>query len=202
MLLATCSLALTAVAATGPRAIKPLDRQQAAARPWLDSTLSVDRRTELLLAAMTLEEKAAQLWQTNYMGGVNSSTGFPGADGNLMGNASTRLAWMVQELRLGIGSQYGVGGPGCASSDPVSHAGDFPTENASCTAVWRNELQRYVVTTSRLGIPVDFTDETLHAGAHTGSIFPGPIVLGATWNTSLDEKKGPPCMRSTYVAAV
>ena len=72
--------------------------------------------------------------------------------------------------RLGIGSQYGVGGPGCASSDPVSHAGDFPTENATCTVGWRNALQRYVVTTSRLGIPVDFTDETLHSGAHMGTI--------------------------------
>ena len=106
------------------------------ARPWLDASLPVDRRTALLLASMTLEEKAAQLWQTNYMGGVNASTGFPGRDGTPLGNASTRLAWMVGTLRLGIGSQYGVGGPGCAASDPVNHAGDFPTENATCTAAW------------------------------------------------------------------
>eukprot|EP01050_Picozoa_sp_SAG11_P022320 SAG11_NODE_4192_length_2021_cov_3.484912_2_plen_114_part_00 len=31
------------------------------ARPWMDAALSPDKRTELLLAAMTLEEKVAQL---------------------------------------------------------------------------------------------------------------------------------------------
>jgi len=32
-----------------------------AERPWMDATLSPDKRTELLLAAMTLEEKVRRL---------------------------------------------------------------------------------------------------------------------------------------------
>ena len=138
-----------------------------AARPWLNRSLGVEDRTALLLAAMTLEEKAAQLWQTNYMGGVNATTGFPGIDGNPLGNASTRLAFMVQQNQLGIGSQYGVGGPDCAL--PPVQDGALPRQNISCTVFWRNALQQYVVATSRLGIPVDFTDETLHSGSHMGT---------------------------------
>jgi beta-glucosidase len=42
------------------------------ARPWMDSTLSPDRRTEILLAAMTLEEKVAQLGYGG-CGSVNST---------------------------------------------------------------------------------------------------------------------------------
>lgn len=139
-----------------------------AAWPWLNRSLSVEERTALLLAAMSLEEKAAQLWQTNYMGGVNASTGFPGVDGQPLGNASTRLAFMVHQLHLGIGSQYGLpGGADCAL--PPLRDGDLPRQNVSCTVFWRNALQQYVVSTSRLGIPVDFTEETLHSGAHMGA---------------------------------
>eukprot|EP01052_Picozoa_sp_SAG31_P045751 SAG31_NODE_8486_length_1442_cov_1.483246_1_plen_106_part_00 len=66
----------------------------------------------------------------------------------------------------------------------------MPTQNVTCVLKWRNALQRYVVTTSRLGIPVDFADETLHAGAHMGTIFPGPIVLGMGWNATLAKAVG------------
>eukprot|EP01052_Picozoa_sp_SAG31_P055809 SAG31_NODE_15624_length_746_cov_0.947450_1_plen_113_part_01 len=87
---------------------------------WLNRSLSVDSRVSLLLSAMTLEEKAAQLWQTNFMRGANASVGFPGVDGDPLGNESTRLAFMVQQKRLGIGSQYGVGHPECAVSASAS----------------------------------------------------------------------------------
>ncbi len=111
--------------------------------------------------------QAAQLWQTDYMGGVNATTGFPGVDGSHLGNASTRLAFMVEQEHLGIGSQYGVGGPSCAL--PPLRDGELSRQNISCIVFWRNALQQYVVTTSRLGIPVDFTDETLHSGSHMGA---------------------------------
>jgi beta-glucosidase len=122
-------------------------------------------RAAQLLKEMSLEEKAAQLWQTNYMGGVTDATGLPGG--------STRL---IQMVRLGIGSQYGLGGPNCSTGGLT---------NVSCVVAWRNKLQSFVVNNSRLRTPVDFTEETLHAGYHMGAIFPGPIVMGASWNTTL-----------------
>ena len=48
------TIPLLCVAATPPS-------DASATRPWLDATLSPDRRTALLLAQMTLEEKVAQL---------------------------------------------------------------------------------------------------------------------------------------------
>jgi hypothetical protein len=94
-------LLTTAAAAAAASAEQPQPQPQPplGERPWLDASKTVDERTALLLAAMTLEEKAAQLWQTNYMGGVNASTGFPGVNGNPLGNESTRLAYMVRQLR-------------------------------------------------------------------------------------------------------
>ena len=86
-----------------PLLLRLLPLLAAAPWPWLNRTLSPAARAELLLAAMTLEEMAAQLWQTNFMAGVNASSGFPGG--------SSRLREMVAANRLGIGSQYGVGGP-------------------------------------------------------------------------------------------
>jgi hypothetical protein len=92
-------LLTTAAAAASAEQPQPQPQQPLGERPWLDASKTVDERTALLLAAMTLEEKAAQLWQTNYMGGVNASTGFPGVNGNPLGNESTRLAYMVRQLR-------------------------------------------------------------------------------------------------------
>jgi hypothetical protein len=94
--LLTTAAAAAAASAEQPQ---PQPQQPLGERPWLDASKTVDERTALLLAAMTLEEKAAQLWQTNYMGGVNASTGFPGVNGNQLGNESTRLAYMVRQLR-------------------------------------------------------------------------------------------------------
>ena len=94
-------LLTTAAAAASAEQPQPQPQPQPplGERPWLDASKTVDERTALLLAAMTVEEKAAQLWQTNYMGGVNASTGFPGVNGNQLGNESTRLAYMVRQLR-------------------------------------------------------------------------------------------------------
>jgi beta-glucosidase len=52
-----------------------------------------------------------------------------------------------------------------------------------------NAIQRWVVAHSRLGIPVLFIEEGLH-GYDTGTVFPAPIGLAATWNTELAERTG------------
>lgn len=52
------------------------------------------------------------------------------------------------------------------------------------SAALNNEIQAWVIQHSRLGIPVLFAEEGLH-GFNTGTIFPTPINLAATWNTQL-----------------
>jgi beta-glucosidase len=49
----------------------------------------------------------------------------------------------------------------------------------------QNDLQRYLTTKSRLGIPVSVVEETLHSGMDKGTVFPMPALLGATWDVDL-----------------
>ena len=44
-----------------------------------------------------------------------------------------------------------------------------------------NTIQRWVIAHNRLGIPALFIEEGLH-GFDTGTVFPAPINLAATWN--------------------
>jgi len=46
-------------------------------------------------------------------------------------------------------------------------------------------LQRHCVENTRLGIPANIVQETLHGGTDGGTIFPMPIAMAATWNPEL-----------------
>eukprot|EP00040_Diaphanoeca_grandis_P033970 m.208984 g.208984 ORF g.208984 m.208984 type:complete len:796 (-) comp33026_c0_seq6:102-2489(-) len=49
-----------------------------------------------------------------------------------------------------------------------------------------NAIQAYIINTSRLGIPIAFTAETLHSGGNPGcTVFPMPAGQGASWNKTL-----------------
>jgi beta-glucosidase len=50
----------------------------------------------------------------------------------------------------------------------------------------QNAAQSSMINSSRLGIPIDFTAETLHSGGHPGvTVFPMPALQGSSWNISL-----------------
>eukprot|EP00935_MAST-01C_sp_MAST-1C-sp1_P000418 g418.t1 len=52
----------------------------------------------------------------------------------------------------------------------------------------QNEAQKQIVESSRLGIPIAFTAETLHSGGHAGcTVYPMPAGQGASWNKTLVE---------------
>jgi len=55
----------------------------------------------------------------------------------------------------------------------------------------KNEVQRWFVENTRLGIPVDFTNEGIHGlnHAYTTSL-PAPIAIGSTWNRDLVHEAG------------
>ena len=122
-----------------------LAQQEGGERPWMDADKTVDERTSLLLAAMTVEEKVAQM--------LGDGEGKPAA--------------------FKAFGQTGMGSTGLQ----VATLADLVHQNA---------LQSSMMYSSRLGIPVDFTAETLHSGGHPGcTVFPMPAGQGASWNRTL-----------------
>ncbi len=98
-------------------------------KPWLDAALPVDERVELLLGAMTLEEKAGLFFHTMIM---------VGPDGGLSeGDAAFGLPSTDEYLTGRHMSHFNL------LSVPAT---------ASALARWYNELQRAALAT-RLGIP-------------------------------------------------
>ncbi len=57
----------------------------------------------------------------------------------------------------------------------------------NATPAQYNTLQRWIVEHSRLGIPALFVEEALH-GSDTGTVFPAPLNLAATWDTELAQE--------------
>jgi beta-glucosidase len=139
----------------------PLVAAAAAAAPappplYLDPDAPVDARVADLLARMTLDEKVAQLLEP-FPGEFNSS------------------ALLARFGATGVGAVYATGlGDGLLAPDWYAAIGAF---------------QSALVARSRLGIPATIVVESLHSsGASThdnGTAFPGPALLGATFNTTL-----------------
>jgi beta-glucosidase-like glycosyl hydrolase len=128
---------------------------------YKDRSASVDARVRDLLSKMTLEEKVAQLQNP-----VGDSDG----PGNFAVNASYILA---NYGKTGLGTLYsGIGG--CPEGTP------------NC----QNYIQAAIVNSSRLGIPISFIGETLVSGGGGATIFPQPILQGATFNVDLLSKMG------------
>lgn len=54
-----------------------------------------------------------------------------------------------------------------------------------------NQVQRWFVEETRLGIPVDFSNEAIHGLNHDRATpLPAPIAIGSTWNKGLVRKAG------------
>lgn len=54
-----------------------------------------------------------------------------------------------------------------------------------------NEIQKWFIEETRLGIPVDFTNEGIYGACFTGAtLFPAQVGVGSTWNKSLVAKIG------------
>lgn len=60
------------------------------------------------------------------------------------------------------------------------------TGNFSAGVIARNQIQEAFVSSSRLGIPLSFYEETMRSAGLTGvTVFPTPACLGTAWNASL-----------------
>lgn len=132
------------------------------ALPYQKPDLPIEERVEDLLGRMTLEEK---FWQMFMIPGDLS-------DGK-------------ERYKSGIfGFQVATKGKQSAAAGQLLEYG--PSGPAEEVAERINEIQRYFVEETRLGIPIIPFDEALHGLVRDGATaFPQAIALAATWDTSL-----------------
>lgn len=125
----------------------------------------VERRVDDLLERMTLAEKVRQL--DMYSGATAIMSGH--TDNTHAATDATFMPDKAQALwgNLGVGSIHDLN----------------PTPEQA------NTIQRWVLLHSRLGIPALFIEEGLH-GFDTGTVFPAPIGLAATWNPRIAQQTG------------
>ncbi|MDB5089336.1 MAG: beta-glucosidase [Mucilaginibacter sp.] len=129
--------------------------------PYQNAALPVEKRVADLLSRMTTTEKIRQL--DMYWGHEVA---------NMQGHEAASYA---DSARISIGTE-GIG----------SVHDLYPL-----TADVTNQVQRYAVEHTRLGIPVLFIEEGLHGYEGLGSTtFPVPIALAGAWDTTLVHKAG------------
>ena len=129
--------------------------------PYLDAGLTIEARVEDLLARMTVEEKVAQLGSIWSFEVVR--------DGALDLDRSRAL------LGAGLGQVTRVAGGTNLDALEVAAAG--------------NEIQRFLVEETRLGIPAILHEETLHGLlARDAPSFQQSIGAASTWDADLVEQ--------------
>jgi len=138
-----------------------------------DSKADLNARIENLLSQMTLEEKTCQT-ATLY--------GFS----RVLKDELPTPEWKTKIWKDGIANidehLNGWGKEGSASQ----YANDIKKH------VWAmNEVQRFFIEDTRLGIPADFTNEGLRGVAYTtATSFPSEIAMGGTWDKELESEVG------------
>ena len=141
---------------------------------YRNPALPPSRRVKDLLKRMTLEEKAAQMmcvWQQKTETLVDDHGNFDAA-----------------KARKAFGKGHGLGQVG-RPSDAGGPRDSAENRNARTMAELTNDIQRFFLENSRLGIPVIFHEECLHGHAAIGATsFPQPIGLGATFDPQLVER--------------
>jgi beta-glucosidase len=128
---------------------------------YKDTSKNLEVRVEDLLSKMTLDEKLAQL------GSISAQSSRKGE----------KYAGILQEedMKNGIGH----------ISAPARSSGLPPRELAEMT----NEIQKFLVEKTRLGVPAIVHEECLSGmRAYGATIFPQAIGLASTWDPELIEK--------------
>jgi beta-glucosidase len=127
---------------------------------YRNANAPVERRLDDLLRRMTLEEKVRQL--DMYSGATAI------VDKHSDDTHATADAVFLPERGELLWGSLGVGA----------------IHDLNPTPEQANAIQRWVIAHNRLGIPALFIEEGLH-GFDTGTVYPAPIGLAATWNPEI-----------------
>jgi beta-glucosidase len=147
-------------------ALNPLHGQQQVQDPvYEQASAPVEARLDDLLGRMTLEEKARQL---DLYSGAKALV-----DKQKDSTHATADAVFLPEKAHEVFGELGVGG--------IHDL--YPTPEQS------NAIQHWVIHHNRLGIPAIFIEEGL-LGFDTGTVFPAPLNLAATWNPEIARQTG------------
>jgi len=163
-----CSLLLLAMVVSLCSGTVHTQQPKLAARAaplYRQASAPIERRVDDLLGRMTLQEKVRQL---DLYSGANTLV-----DKQKDSTHAAPDAVFMPEKAQTLFGNLGVGG--IHDLDP--------------TPQQANAIQAWAIAHSRLGIPVMFIEEGL-LGYDTGTVFPAPINLAATWNPSIAEQTG------------
>lgn len=139
-----------------------------------DPTQPVDLRIADLLAQMTVEEKTCQT-ATLY--------GF----GRVLKDELPTPEWKQEIWKDGIANiDEDLNGVARTPSANTRYSYPFSRHAEAI-----NTIQRWFVEQTRLGIPVDFTNEGIHGLNHDrATSLPAPIAIGSTWDKALVREAG------------
>lgn len=139
--------------------------------PYEDPSLDSEARIADLLGRMTLEEKTAQM-VTLY--------GFP----RVLKDELPTPAWKTNLWKDGIGNidEHCNGNEGVTKPLPRPE-NDLPWPQHVRA---KNEVQKFFIEETRLGIPADFTDEGIRGLMHSkATSFPAQIAVASAWDKEL-----------------
>ena len=137
-------------------------------------TQEIDARIQDLLSQMTLEEKTCQL-ATLY--------GY----GRVLKDELPTSEWKNKIWKDGIGNiDEHLNSTTFRPQTTTKYS--FPYSRHAAAI---NTVQRWFIEQTRLGIPVDFSNEGIHGLAHEkATSLPAPIGLGSTWDKTLINQAG------------
>src|SRR5215470_7780594 len=183
-------IALAAVVTTVGIALPGLARDSSAAAsppaaPWLQAGMPASARANLLLNAMTLDEKVGQMDQQLVTTLTDPNSANCGDNGFNMPNAACMQKILIDQH---TGSILAGG-----TNNPIDTTGNGGTGNTGFD--WANEyniIQQFAIKNSRLHIPVIFGVDAVHGFGHPwqAPLFPQSIGMGATWDPAAAQAGG------------
>lgn len=134
-----------------------------------DSTAPQDRRIEDLLSQMNVDEKTCQLATLyGYRRVLKDPLPTPGWKNEVWKDGIAN----IDEMHNGVAKSGAADNPHIASP--------------AATVKALNEVQRWFIEETRLGIPVEYTNEGVRGANYRKTVnFPASISLGATWDRDL-----------------
>jgi hypothetical protein len=143
--------------------------------PYKNRSLTPEQRAADLVKRMTVDEKIAQMYSNSLSKDQLDSLG------------NGKSTFLKKSFPVGIGQISMFCRPGNWFANQSNN--NFDNQLKSNLIKVYNQLQRYCIENTRLGIPAICHDEALHGVATLhATCFPTPIALAGTFNPSLAEQ--------------